>query len=114
MGRLSITSPNAKVQCHQFTSIHFNDHDPASKFLSHDLNSPPKKIHFKINERVKKITRPDNTTNLSIIMLSSTKKTIRPNNTNSLSSEPTPIQKLESTSSSKKEPHTSLEQAQFY
>ena len=87
-GIFSIASSNTKVQCHQFTSIHFNDHDPSSKFPSYNLNSPLKKLYFKINQETKKITRSNNTSSLSIATSSSPKKTIRPNNTNSLSSKP--------------------------
>ena len=94
MGRVSIASSNAKVQYYQFTSIHSNDHDPLSKFPLHDLNSPPKSTHCKGNEETKKITRPNNTSNLSTIIKLESKKTIGLNNTNSLSSEHTISQKV--------------------
>ena len=94
VGRVSIASSNAKVQCHQFTNIHFT---------SYNHNSRQKNTHCKSNEVTKKITRPNNTSNLSIIKPSSTKKTIRPNNTSSLSYKPTIPLKKETASSEKKE-----------
>ena len=63
--RVSITSSNAKIQCNQFTSIHFNGHDQSHKFLLHNLSSLPKKLWFKINEETMKITRASNTSTLS-------------------------------------------------